>query len=278
MRILVIAVGCYFLVLIAFFVMGLGKIASLMGVKDILDNVNIIFQALANLATFIALPIAVFTYLNSERDKKIIRAKDSFDELKNLTSNLDEFIVNKWAIKSSFSKFENRISSLADEDRNSFKNDVHTLSLTLLKKIRPHHIFPIKLNDYQVGGVCDFEFNDKNDIEVFDGIDGFQKTVDAVANILLKKDMVHEFNGKFFIKNADSAFDVLLKIVEYAQPYMYRRYIDSKGALSFADFKSLSASFELIPGAILFLDGSSERDHVFNEIKEFIENIEPQLK
>lgn len=89
--------------------------------------------------------------------------------------------------------------------------------------------------------------------------------------------MVHESNGKFFIKNADSAFDVLLKIIEYAQPYMYQRYIDSKDALSFAEFKSLSMSFELIPSAILFLDGSSERDHFFSQIKEFIEDIQPHL-
>lgn len=278
MRIVVIAIGCYFLALVAFFVLGLGKVASLMGVKEILDNVNVIFQLLANLATFVALPIAVFTYLNSEKDKKLIRAKDSFDELKGLMSNLDDLIVNKWTIKNAFSKFENRISFLSEEDKKSFVDDVCTLSISLLKKIRPHHIFPIKLNDYQVGGVCDFEFNEKSDIEVFDGVDGFRKTVDAVAKILLKKGMVHEFNGKFFIKNSDSAFDILLKIVEYAQPYMYRRYIDPKGALSFADFKSLSMSFELIPGTILFLDGSSERDHVFNEIKEFIEDIEPQLK
>lgn len=274
-----VIVAAYFLGLILFFYVGLGKITSLMFPEG-LEGVRRGVEFLSWIATIFALPTAAITYIFSVRENKKLAANDSLESLKNSLSDLNTVIDRRWEVLNDFSKFENRISDLKVHEAKELIENLSSFCKTVLRRVRVHHIFPLEISDYVGGTVAVFEINAEGEVICFDKEDvGIQKTLDATAKLLCKKNLVHDFQGKFFLKTAESAYSVLSKITYYAQPYAFRYYInDEKGNVGMqaevftaADRCAAFQSFESIPAAIFYLNLAHERHQLFDEIKDFLD-------
>lgn len=270
--------AAYFFGLIIFFYVGLGKITFLM-FPESLEGIRSGVEFLSWIATIFALPTAAITYLFSVRENKKLAAKDSLESLKNSLSDLNEIIDRRWEVLDDFSKFENRISDLKVHEANELIDALSSFCKTVLRKVRVHHIFPLEINDYIGGETAVFEITPDGEIVNFDKeVVGIQKTLDATAKLLYKKNLVVDLQGKYFLKTHESAYRVLSKITYYAQPHSFRYYIDDEkgnvgmqlNAFTSGGRFAVFQSFENIPAAIFYLNLAHDRHQLFNEVKELL--------
>lgn len=268
----------YFLGLVAFFFVGLGKITSLM-FPDTLESIRKGAEFLSWVATTFAFSAAAITYWSNVRQNKKLAAKDALESLKNNLSDLNEIIDRRWEVLDSFSKFENRVSDLAAHEANELIDALSSFCKSLLVKIKVHHIFPVGIGDYINGQTAIFKVTNDGKVVNFDkDVDGIQKTLDATAKLLFKKNIVHDLQGNFFLKTDESAYGVLSKIASYAQPDLFNHYlVDKKSGMglrkvefSEGDKFAVFQSFEYIPAAIFYLNFAHGRHRLFNEVKELL--------
>lgn len=269
MRLIVVAVGAYFLALVAFFAVGLGKISWLMfhdisgqGVKDGIEVASWLATIVIGV---VSLVLSLKAHSDAERSRKLVDAKDVLYEIKNYFSSMEEVVSKKWEIVNSFSRFENRISYLAYEHRRDLENQLCTFCNTLLVKIRPHHIFPFDIDGYPKEGVNVFEISNGKCIP-FEGHETFQKTCKAIARCLIERNMVIKSGEEIFVADSDSSYPVLIKIIEYAQPGLYQVLSKRIDAGDQFDMAAFSLSIKDIPAAIIFLNRTRNGRNVFKEV------------
>jgi hypothetical protein len=269
MRLVIVAVGAYFLALVAFFVLGLGKISWLMfhdiSGESVKDGIEVASWLATIVIGVVSLVLSLKAYSDAERSKKLVDAKDVLFEVKNHFFTLEEVASKRWEIVNSFSRFESRMSYLGYEHRRDLENQLCTFCNTLLVKIRPHHIFPFGAGGYPKEGVNIFEVSNGNCIP-FEGDEAFQDTCKALARCLLERNMVTKLGEEFFVKDADSSYPVLMKIIEYAQPGLYQDLSKKIDAGSPLDMNLLSLSIKNIPAAIIFLNKTCKGRDLFKEI------------
>lgn len=261
----------YFLGLLGLFYFGLGKIASLMFSEGWWSFVKDSSAICAAFATCLALYLAVKTYMESDRQRRFLVAKDALSTIKNHLSELNGLVDKRWEINDAFYKFENRLSFLSLSDQAELTDELSAFSKTLLRKVLPHHIFPIALSEYIHGYSCEFGKNQDGNVIGFETADdGFRKTLDASAKILYKCNFVNNLQGKYFLKTADGAYDVLLKILQSAQPYVYAHCIARGRDMTFEDFKRVAASLGYVSAAFIYLNSATARHELFDGIVELI--------
>ena len=258
----------YFFLIVLFLSFGMGKIFFLMAGADAWTYLKDVLEVVTWGATVGGIYLAVKTYISSEYDKKLIIAKDSLGHLINQLDNLDRFYSAKWEIINGFSDFENRLDGLKNKERRELVDRLSALSKTLLKRLRPHHIFPMSLKDYPRKGANIFEISVNGEVSPFEGEDSFVNTVKALARVLWVNDKVMELKAGFFVKDAESSYDVLMKVIQYAQPYAYDYFANKQKIGETPDLRYLAKSIEDIPTAFVLLKKSPARNEFFIEAKE----------
>lgn len=271
-------VVAYFLVLVVFFTVGLGKITLLMFSQDQLVYLKDMLEIMSWLATIFSLPAAAIAYIGSIREKRFLVAKDALSSIKDSMGVLDSLVDRRWEIMDGFSKFENRLSGLSSSERKDLIDELSAFCKTILKQLKLHHIFPIGVNDYGSFGTCIFNRDEYGNIVDFDSdSDGNQKTLEAIAKIMYKKGLANEIQGKFFLNTSLSAYEVLCRVTSYAQPYSFRYFLEPVGSdgivrmclnsLSSSDIDSVFQTFEKTPAAIFYLNLAFGRHDLFEGIK-----------
>lgn len=153
MRFFYVIVISYFMGLIFFFFIGLGKITSLMFPAVTWNSIKDIVEVMAGVATASSALFAVYVYSESEKEKRYIRAWDIIGEIKSLCENLSDFYLKRYALNKLIARFYNSCRKLSLDERKELGDELAVLMNMLLQRIELSSIFgsPIvsnRLDDY----------------------------------------------------------------------------------------------------------------------------------